>query len=432
MKSKKKMIKEVRDNMDSKENRKILGNSMMAHTNMSINIDTKSTVDYIFNILFESEKIIKNANELDIKNNNGFEIDFSIIKKIKKELSASEDIYRKVLSMNKNENNYLEGRQIDNLGTIGVIYSGNTYIFLELALKSILSHNSIIFSCNKYMRGTNELIIILIQRALKEYKIDENLVQADYSGDYSKLLENNMSINKVIVIGDRKLQNNVKKQAKTNLVCKGYDNYDIYIEDLTNISLIEQIIKQTKNVDIYIQKDLINPFDEAIKVEDIDEAIGQINFNTTGYSSAIFTDNSEKGSQFLREIKSENISVNASPLLNKLLNLDIGEMLFVKNMYFPSPLTPSNEKNKIEMKNSVLTDVEIKQRENENKIIKINEEHEKLKIESQKNIENLQRQLKESQNIANKYMGIFNKSYFSRIFAGLKKQDLERDKKMLS
>jgi len=432
MKLKKKIVKEVRDNMDSKENRKILGNSIMAHTNMPIEIDTKSTVDYIFNIIFESEKTIKAANELDIKNNNGYEIDFSIINKIKKELLVSEDIYRKVLSMNKNENNYLEGRQIDNLGTIGVIYNGNSYILLELALKSILSHNSIIFSCNEYMMGTNELLIILIKRALKEYKIDENLVQADYSGDYSKLLESNISLNKIIVIGDRKLQNNVKKQAKTNLVCKGYDSYDIYIGDLTNISLINQIVCQNKNIDIYIQKDLISPFNDAIEVEDIDEAIAQINFNTTGYSSAIFTDDSQKGSKFLREIKSENISVNASPILNKFLNIDIGEMLFVKNMYFPSPLAPSSEKNKIEMKNSKLSEIEVQQKENEIKISKMEEEHKILKIDSQKNIENLQRQLKESQSIANKYMSIFNKSYFSRIFAGLKKRDLERDKKMLS
>jgi len=418
--------------MYSTSYRQMLGNSIMSHTNMSKDLDSKNIINYIFNIINENEKLLKDTNSIDTSNNNGFEIDFSTISKIKEELVISEDIYRKVLSMNKNENNYLEGRQTDNLGTIGVVYNGNTYILLELALKSILSHNSMIFSSNEYMRGTNELIIILIRRALKEYKVDENLIQADYSGDYIGLVENNISVNKVILIGNRELQNNVKKQAKTNLVCRGYDSFEIYIEDLTNISFIKLIVQQKKNIDIYIKKSLNNPFDNATEVEDIDEAIAQINFNTTGYSSAIFTDNSENGSQFLKEIKSGNISVNASPILNKLLNIDIGEMLFVKNMYFPNPLTPSNEKNRIEMKTPKLIEIEKQEKIKEDMINQIKEENKITKLKNQHKIENLQKQLKESQNMANKYMDILNKSFLSRLFSGLNKKDLESDKKMLS
>ena len=48
-----------------------------------------------------------------------------------------------------------------------------------------------------------------------------------------------------------------------------------------------------KNIDIYVKTGVEVPFEEYIEVEDIDEAIAQINFNTSGYSSSIFTDNNQ-------------------------------------------------------------------------------------------------------------------------------------------
>ena len=36
------------------------------------------------------------------------------------------------------------------------------------------------------------------------------------------------------------------------------------------------------------------------------------------------------------------------------------------------------------------------------------------------------------QNLANKYMGIFKKSFFSRLFGNLRKGDIEKDSRLLS
>ena len=56
-----------------------------------------------------------------------------------------------------------------------------------------------------------------------------------------------------------------------------------------------------------------------------------------------------------------------------------------------------------------------------------------LKLE-QKDAElaELKKQLYESQSLANKYMNIFRKSFFSRLFSGVKKEDIESDTKLLS
>ena len=110
--------------------REILGNATMAHTYMDIKIEGKKVVQKIFDLLKEDKESIKKANDIDIKNNNGFKINFDIFQKLNDEISNVDDTYRKILYLRKNKNNYLEGKQTDNLGTICLAYNGNTYCLL--------------------------------------------------------------------------------------------------------------------------------------------------------------------------------------------------------------------------------------------------------------------------------------------------------------
>lgn len=293
------------------------------------------------------------------------------------------------------------------------------------------------------MKATNELIVLLIQRILEAYNIDKKLIQILYTSKIEELLSNNTSINKVFAIGNKSFQNRIKKVSKIEVICKGYNYFDIYIEDLTNLSFIKKIINENANIDIYVRHDLNVPFEEYIEVEDIDEAIGQINFNTSGYSSSIFTNNNQNASMFLREVKTDNVSVNSSPLINKIIDIDINLLLSRKNMLYPNPL---NEKNKIEFptamaileknkKRGEYTIIEKMKKEN-SKIIENSEKMQKqAKIQlAQKETEvnDLKRQLCESQSLAYKYINILKKSFFSRLFSGLKKEDIEKDTKLLS
>ena len=435
-------MKEVKDNMDNI--REILGNATMAYTNMDVNIDGKKVAQNIFELLDESRENIKKANRIDVKNDNGFNISFDMFQKLNNEINSIEDVYRKVIYMNKNEYNYLEGKQTDNLGTICLVYDGNTYCLLELVIKAILTHNSlIIVSESNYMKATNELIVLLIQRILEAYNIDKKLIQILYTSKIEELLSNNTSINKVFAIGNKSFQNRIKKVSKIEVICKGYNYFDIYIEDLTNLSFIKKIINENANIDIYVRHDLNVPFEEYIEVEDIDEAIGQINFNTSGYSSSIFTNNNQNASMFLREVKTDNVSVNSSPLINKIIDIDINLLLSRKNMLYPNPL---NEKNKFEFstaraileknkKSKEYTIIEKMKKEN-SKIIENSEKMQKqAKIQlalKETEVNDLKRQLCESQSLAYKYMNILKKSFFSRLFSGLKKEDIEKDTKLLS
>ena len=439
------MMKEVKDNMDNI--RIILGNATMAYTNMDVNIDGKKVAQNIFDLLDENKESIEKANKIDIKNNNGFKLNFDMFQKLNNEINATQDVYRKVISMNKNENNYLEGKQTDNLGTICLVYDGNTYCLLELVLKAILTHNSIIITSESdYMKATNELIVILIQRILEAYSIDKNLVQILYTSRIEELLSNSTSINKVFAIGNKSFQDRIRKASKAEVVCKGYNYFDIYIEDLTNLSFIKKIIKENANIDIYVRSDLSVPFEDYIEVEDFEEAIGQINFNTSGYSSSIFTDNNQNASIFLREIKADNVSVNSSPLIEGNIDIDINLLLARKNMFYPNPLAEGTGKNKFEFPTAKAILEKNKTREEKAIIEEMQKENSKLKANSEQlqkqakmqldqkemEVNDLKRQLSESQSLANKYMNIFRKSFFSRLFSGLRKEDIENDTKLLS
>ena len=324
---------------------------------------------------------------------------------------------------------------------------GNTYCLLELVLKAILTHNSIIITSDSdYMKATNELILILVKRILNAYNIDKNFIQILYTSRIEELLSNNIGINKVIAIGNRNFQNKIRKISKVEVISKGYNYFDLYIENEKNLDFIEKIIKEKENIDIYIKRGLKVDFEDYIEVEDIDEAIAQINFSTSGYSSSIFTDNKQNASVFLKEIKTNNVSVNSSPLIQDIVDIDINLLLTRKNMYYPNPLVEATGKNKIEFptmkaileKNKNIEEqsiIEKIQREN----LQLRENSEEIQKQAkmqldQKEIEinDLKRQLYESQSLANKYINIFRKSFFNRLFNGLKKGDIEKDIKLRS
>ena len=289
-------------------NRTILGNATMAHVNfMDINIDTKQVVKDIFIEINEAKEDIMKANMIDIRNNNGFEIDFNIIGMIEAELLKIEDLYHKSRCIENNSKEYVLN---DSFGTICTMYNGNTYYLIELALKSILTRNSMIFVSEiNYMNFTNRLILILIKNILDKYGIDKNLIQLIYTDDFHALLSNNASINRILAIGDLEFQNRVKESSSVEAICLGIDQYDIYIEDINNISILKTLSK-IDCCDIYVKSGLKVSFDDYIEVKDVEEAVGQINFNSAGHSSIILTDSKSSASYFVKNVKADNVFVN--------------------------------------------------------------------------------------------------------------------------
>ena len=115
-------------------------------------------------------------------------------------------------------------------------------------------------------------------------------------------------------------------------------------------------------------------------------------------------------------------------------------------MFYPNPLAEGTEKNKFEFPTAKAILEKNKNRAEQAMIEEMQKENFKLKVNSEQlqkqakmqldqkemEVNDLKRQLYESQSIANKYMNIFRKSFFSRLFSGLRKKDIENDTKLLS
>ncbi len=427
--------------------REVLSDAVMAHTSMDITLNGKKVVDTIFDLLAESKESLIEANEIDVKNENGFTLNINKLLGLREAFTDSEDEYRKVISMNKNkEINYMIGSETDKLGTICVVYNGNTYVMLEMVLKAILTHNSVIFSSeSNYMQGTNDMLLVLIRRVLEAYNIDKKLVQRIFTTRYEELLANSASIKKVIAIGDREFRKKINLSSAVEVISSGYGHYDMYIEDETNMELIVKILDANPNIEVYVKSGINLPFYESIEVLDLDEAIGMLNLNTAGFSAAIFTDNAENGSKFLREVACRNVSVNSSPLIDNITDIETIMLLNIKKMFYPNPLKETeNEGFEFPTARAILEQTKEKADkialENlEEEVKQAREETEKLSKdmtdrlnEKEQEIERLKQSLLESKNVANKYMEGYKKSFLVRLFAKMNKEDIEKDTKMLS
>jgi len=56
----------------------------------------------------------------------------------------------------------------------------------------------------------------------------------------------------------------IRKVSKIEVISKGYNYFDLYIEDLTNLTFINKIVKEDENINIYVKSDLKVPFEDYI------------------------------------------------------------------------------------------------------------------------------------------------------------------------
>ena len=319
--------------MEGNINEKIT-KAMLVNKENLINI--KWVIKQINNAINNNEKIIKHANEIDKKNNNGFILDFNIINNIFNNIEKEKIIYKNVtLSQKDNEKKIIYGRQIMDIGNVVVINDGNPYIIVEMILRNILAGNSTIFANNGFMYGTNNLLVQIVQSILEQCNISKYLIQIHITENYDEILSNYSNIDLVICIADHSLQTLILKKSKVKTIVSGYENFDLYIEDATHLDLIDKIINTKLNIQIYINNNIKLNYDNAIYVDDIDEAIAKINYNGNKYSCAIFTTSSKNASKFIKEVKSKIVTVNTSPTIERIIDIKQSDLVNEKTIIYP-------------------------------------------------------------------------------------------------
>ena len=314
---------------------KIITNSLEVNKDI-LSKNIKAIIIQIKNAIEINKEAIKAANSIDKKNNNGFILDFNSIKNIFSNLEKENLFYGDVtLSQKDEEKNILYGTQIMDIGNVVVITDGNPYTIIEMIIRNIMAGNTTIFSNNGFMFGTNQLLIQIIQSVLEQFNISKYLVQIYVSENFDEVLSNFANIDLVVCIGNHSFQNMILNKSKNRTIVSGYENFDLYIEDVSHIEFLNKIVNTGLNIQLYINSDTNLDHSSAIMVNDIDEAIAQINYNGSNYSSSIFTTSKENASKFIKEVKSKIVTINTSPTIERIIDIKQNDLINKKIIIYP-------------------------------------------------------------------------------------------------
>lgn len=314
---------------------KIISNALQVNKDI-LSKNIKPIITQIKKALESNKEAIVQANSIDKKNNNGFILDFNIINNIFSNLEKENLLYGDVtLSQKDEEKKIVYGTQIMDYGNVVVVTDGNPYTIIEMVIRNIMAGNTTIFSNNGFMFGTNQLLIQIIQSVLEQFNISKYLVQIYVSENFDELLSNFANIDLVVCIGNHSLQNMILNKSKNKTIVSGYENFDLYIEDTSHIDFLNKILNIGLNIQLYINGDTKIDHSSAIIVSDIDEAIAQINYNGSKYSSAIFTTSTENASKFVKEVKSKIVTINTSPTIERIIDIKQTDLINEKTIIYP-------------------------------------------------------------------------------------------------
>ena len=328
---------------------KIISNALQVNKDI-LSKNIKPIINQIQKALESNKEAIEQANSIDKKNNNGFILDFNIIKNIFSNLEKENIFYGDVtLSQKDEEKKIVYGTQIMDYGNVVVITDGNPYTIIEMVVRNIMAGNTTIFSNNGFMFGTNQLLIQIIQSVLEQFNISKYLVQIYVSENFDELLSNFANIDLVVCIGNHSLQNMILNKSKNRTIVSGYENFDLYIEDTSHIEFLNKIVNTGLNIQLYINSDTKLDHSSAIIVNDVDEAIAQINYNGSKYSSAIFTTSTENASKFVKEVKSKIVTINTSPTIERIIDIKQTDLINEKTIIYPFNFKLDGNRNNIEL-----------------------------------------------------------------------------------
>lgn len=295
----------------------------------------KPIIEHFKTILYDNFALLEQANQIDLKNDNGFVIEQKTINRIFANNLAEESIVEINNNTKLTEDNLAYYKGYYPVGVVAALFNGDCYLLLDLIIKSIMTHNALIIVNNGYLLGTNEFIIQTIQNILMQFNDDKFLVQGYVANDFEVVFANFKSIDLILLIGNSDFQNQLLAKSKTKTIVSGYNCFDIYLEELSDQALIEQILKQPLAINVYVNNSLNIDFEGAIYVNDLDEAINQINYNTAGYSCSIFTKDKAHIAQFLKEVKAKNVFANISPTVERKMDFNQSDLVREKTIGLP-------------------------------------------------------------------------------------------------
>lgn len=284
----------------------------------SLDIGADIILTEFYNFLDENEMAIKECYKVD-NNVESSKVDLTIKRMLDtiESVKSCESIDTKIFTL-INERKFVQYRQ--NKGVLGVIYDGNIYITVDLIAKSIKSGNALILNIGLNNNiGTNNLIVKGIKEILYRNNKPSQLIEINFSENDSLSKE---SLDSLIVVGNRECQNK-HRISNNDTINSGYGYCEIYIDDLNNVNIIKEIIKNSEyKLDIYIKNSLQTDI-QGLRVDGLMNALNYINKYGAGFATSIFSDNPTSQKIFLKRSKSKYVFVNADPNIAEDSNINI-------------------------------------------------------------------------------------------------------------
>lgn len=288
-----------------------------------------------------------------------------------RQIAELDDPIGEVLSMKKRPNGLMIGKKRVPIGVIGIIFEARPNVTSDAFGLCFKSGNCAILKGGSDAIHSNIAIVSAMQEALREMHIPDgvlSLIEATDHETTGKFMKMKQYVDLLIPRGGRGLIQTVVNEATIPVIETGTGNCHVYVDDSADFDMAIDIIKNAKTqrigvcnacesivvnraiakeflpklyaalkeYDVQMRGDdtavaclgdqpLVIPATEedwgteyldyimSVKVVDtIDEAIDHINRYNTSHSETIVTENYDHARQFLNEIDSACVYVNAS------------------------------------------------------------------------------------------------------------------------
>lgn len=285
-----------------------------------------------------------------------------------RQVAALEDPIGEVLSMKERPNGLMIGKKRVPLGVIGMIYESRPNVTVDAFSLCFKTSNAVILRGGSDAIYSNIAFVNIIKQSLEENHVTPDAVfqLEDVSRETAtRMMKLNEYIDVLIPRGGAGLIRSVVQNATVPVIETGTGNCHIYIDATADVDMAVAIVKNAKlqrlgvcNAceSLVVHADIVNAVmpglitmlkengcevrgDSAIQrfdvgvipaseedyateyldkiisvkvVNSIDEAIEHINKNSTGHSETIVTKDYDNAQQFLNEIDSAAVYVNAS------------------------------------------------------------------------------------------------------------------------
>lgn len=273
------------------------------------------------------EKLILNANDIDIKNGN----DRVEINEILGALDIDEDFiyYGKHKSKYKSKE-YTVTNVYDNYGVVGIDCENNLiYPIIRAIAMCILTKNKVVINIKEGRNfATLNMIVILINKFLEVLKEKDYVKLVDKDNDFYR---HNKEINKIFFISSHEYY---RKNAIHTDVAHAYYNMSKPNVIITDKKLVK-MLGGFKDNEIFSTVPLGDKLNYHL-VKDLNDALDFINRGKENSKTVLFTSNEEEAISFMNNCKSGLTYVNIVSNNVSMPNFNQMDFLYIKSMISPN------------------------------------------------------------------------------------------------